>query len=196
MEVASPVRTADGSAGRKPRGDSARLPPTPGRKRQDPVYVDAVSRDSDEIDRAAWAKLLNELLISAGLTPETAAAPNGPIDANWRTIRKWLTKDQGISVRRIRDVARALGYPPTHALVQVGFLTQEETGLAGPTRPGPVPDPLLRRLAGALANQTIPDDDRGRLRRALQHSYDIWLEWIKTAAQEPTRRTGSASRPE
>lgn len=197
MTVATDVRTDDGEAAPELPVDSGSLLVVPGRERQITPYVDTV-RDSDEIDRGAWAKLLAELLHSAGLTPEQAAQPHGPVDANWRTIRKWLSRDQGISARRVRDVARALGYPATHALVQVGFLTPEEAGLAGPAKVGPMPDPLLRRVSAALTDQYIPDEVRTHLRRGVQHAYDIWLEWVKTSMQDPTRDPGrrpEATRP-
>lgn len=183
MRTSVDARTAD-AHDRSPPAGRGRLRFTAGQKRQVTAYVAAV-RESDEIDRAAWAKLLTELLNSAGLTPEQAdVRAGGPVNAPWRTIRKWLSQETGVSARRVRDVARDLGYPTAHALVQVGFLSREEVGLSGPVRPTAGPDPLLRRVGNALTNETIPEDLRAKLRRGVQAAYDSWLDWLKTLGQE------------
>jgi len=141
-------------------------------------------RESDEIDSAAWAKLLTELLAAADLTPEQAARPNGPVPANWRSIRRWLSREQGVSAAKVRDVARALGYSPAHALVEVGFLERAEVGLAPPARPQ---DPLVRRVDTALTDQRLPDDVKSLLRRGVQAAYDLWLDMYRgRSPKEPS----------
>lgn len=153
-----------------------------GRKRQLNAYVPDV-RETDEIDPEQWAKLLEALLRAANLTPEAAAQPAGPVPATWRTIRKWLSGESGVSARKVRDVTRSLGYPPVRALVEVGWLQHTEvgvTGLAAP--PSASSDGLVRKIAAALADQRIPTPVRSVLRRLLQGAYDGWLDMHQAKA--------------
>lgn len=156
-------------------GHSLRL--APGREQQVNGHDSAVPRESDEIDPETWARLLGTLLRAANMSPEQAAMPAGPVPASWGTIRKWLTKRQGVTARSVRDVARALDYPPARALVEVGFLTPGEvgvTGLAAP--PAPVSDPLVRKIAASFADRRVPEKNRAILRRLLQSAYDAYLD--------------------
>lgn len=177
-----PVQRRSISA-RAPRAvvkDSLSLKPS--RQRQVNAYVADV-RESEEIDPERWATLLESLLRAADLTPETAAQPAGPVPATWRTIRKWLSGEQGVGARKIRDVTRALGYPPVRALVEVGWLQPNEvgvTGLAAP--PSASADTLVRKIAAALADQRIPTTVRSVLRRLLQGAYDGWLDMNQAKA--------------
>lgn len=144
-------------------------------------------RGSDNIDRAAWAELLAELLASAGLTPETATGDAGPLDVTPSTMYRWLRQAQGVSAHQVRDIARVLDYPPVHALVKVGFLTAAEAGIAGPARPKPATDPLLQRIAGHLTDANLPEATRAELHRIVQQAFNMWLGLLKSAAQRPAR---------
>jgi hypothetical protein len=151
-------------------------------------------RESDEIDRELWASLLGGLLRAADLTPETAAQPAGPVPATWRTIRKWLNQESGVGAGKVRDVCRALGYPPVRALVEVGWLQHSEvgvTGLAAP--PSASADPLVRKINASLSAQAIPVSVRSVLRRMLQGTYDGWLELH--GARPPRDIVSKAARP-
>lgn len=137
-------------------------------------------RESDEVDRAAWAKLLAELLAAAGMTPEQAGAPGGPVGTNWRTIRRWLAQDHGVTAVKVRDVCRDLGYPPLEGLVQVGFLTREEVGLTrDPVAPAPPLPAPLRQVADVLSDPKIPEEPKTQLRRAVSAAYDLWLSMYR-----------------
>lgn len=150
---------------------------------QDADYGEPVSR-SDAVDRAAWAALLGELLDAAGLTAETAAAPRGPLALTPQTIYRWRNQGMGASVHQVRDVCRALGYPPAHGLVRVGFLTAEEAGIAGPAAVTGR-DPLLRRLTHDLGSPNLPEAARAELRRQLTDAHQGWLRMLKALAQRP-----------
>lgn len=184
MEVSSNVIDV-----RHPRSAvNATLHLAPGRKRQVTTYVPSV-REGDDIDREQWARLLEQWLRAADLTPERAAAPVGPIDANWRTIRKWLDQEQNVGARRVRDVARALGYPPTRALVEVGFLDPTEVGVTGLAAPPSAPtDPVIRKVNAALSNQAIPDGVRTVLRQLVDSAYQGWLRMQNQPPKEPSAR--------
>jgi hypothetical protein len=119
---------------------STSLSLAPATTRQEDPYRDRVARDSEEVDKAAWAKLLAELLAAAGMSPEQAAAPAGPVNTNWRSIRRWLSQQQGVSAKSVRDVCRALNYPVVDGLVRTGFLTAQEARLV--REPTPVAPPL------------------------------------------------------
>jgi hypothetical protein len=149
-----------------------------------------VVRESEEIDKAAWAKLLAELLAGAGMTPEQAAAPAGPVTTNWRTIRRWLAQQHGVSAKSVRDVCRDLGYPPLDGLVRVGFLTAEEArmGRAPVAAAPPMPAPL-RQIADVLSDDRVPDEPKTQLRRAVNAAFDVWMSMYKLRApREPAAR--------
>lgn len=153
-------------------------------------------RESDEIDRVAWAKLLAELLAAAGMTPEQAGAPNGPITANWRTIRRWIAKDQGVTAKSVRDVCRELGYPPVEGLIRVGFLTAEEAKLARtPTVVAPPLPAPLRQVADILSDPKIPDEPKVQLRRAISAAFDLWQSMYRLRAprERPVRPADRAA---
>lgn len=161
---------------------STRLADMTGQLGQNNAYGSDV-REGEELDRAAWATLLGGLLMSADLTPEQAAQPVGPVPAGWRTIRRWLKQETGVSALAVRDVSRALGYPPTRALVEVGFLQHQEvgiTGLAAP--PSASADRDIRKYQATLADKRIPTGTRSILRRLLNSAYDSWLEMYEARA--------------
>lgn len=156
-------------------------------------YRDPMARESDDVDRAAWAALLGELLASAGMTPEQAAQPAGPVSVNWRTIRKWLRqeKDGGVSVAKIRDVCRDLNYPVLDALVRVGFITAEEARLARePIAPAPPLPRPLRQIADVLTDRRVPDAPKGQLRQAVQAAFDLWagMYRLRPPRERPAQR--------
>jgi hypothetical protein len=155
-------------------------------------YGDVVG--SDEVDGEAWARLLMELLASAGMTPEQAAAPQGPVSVNWRTIRRWLSGQSGASAVKVRDVCRELGYPRLDALVRVGFLTSEEARMSRrPVSPAPPLPDLLRQIADVLADKRIPDQPKQQLQAGVQAALDMWLAMLKLRApREPAIREETA----
>ncbi len=148
-----------------------------------------MARESDEVDNAAWAQLLAELLAAAGTTPEQAAAPAGPVNVSWRTLRRWLAQG-GASAVKVRDVCRDLNYPVIDALVRVGFLTAEEARLS--RSPVPVAPPLpapLRQIADVLSDAKVPEEPKTQLRRAVSAAYDLWLSMYRLRApREPSAR--------
>jgi hypothetical protein len=154
-------------------------------------------RESDEIDRGAWAKLLAELLAAGGfLTPEQASAPIGPISANWRTIRRWLTQEQGVTARSVRDVCRELHYPPVDALVRVGFLTATEAKLSrSPAIVSPPLPPPLRQIADVLTDRRIPPNVKAPLQDALRAAFDAWADMLKLHPPKEPRLTGRDRTP-
>ena len=140
-------------------------------------------RDSDEVDGHAWALLLTELLASAGLTPEQAGKPAGPVSVYWRTIRKWLKEESGVSAAKVVTVCRDLNYPPLEALVRVGFLTADEARLS--RLPAVVSPPLpapLRQIADVLSDPRVPEVPKTQLRRAVASALDVWAEMYKLRA--------------
>lgn len=164
-------------------------------------YVSDV-RESDEIDREQWARLLTRLLLEAHLSPEQAARPVGPVPAAPRTIRKWLTKEGGVGAAKVRDVARSLGYPVPRALVEVGFIGADEFGVTGLTAPPSrsTRDPLMRRIDASLAPESgVPEEVKGVLRQLLDAAYGSWLRMYAIGGgHEPpaSKRTGRPARSE
>jgi hypothetical protein len=154
-----------------------------------------VARDSEEVDKAAWAKLLAELLAAAGMSPEQAAAPAGPVNTNWRSIRRWLSQQQGVSAKSVRDVCRALNYPVVDGLVRTGFLTAQEARLV--REPTPVAPPLpapLRQIADVLSDEKVPEEPKTQLRRAVSAAFDVWANMYRLRApRERSARERSQS---
>lgn len=152
-----------------------------------------MARESEEIDRAAWAKLLAELLAAAGMTPEQAGTPVGPVRTNWRTIRRWLGQEHGVSARAVRDVCRDLGYPPLDGLVLVGFLTAEEAKMGRvPVAAAPPMPASLRQIADVLSDDRVPEEPKTQLRRAVAAAFDVWMGMYRLRApKEPAARERS-----
>jgi hypothetical protein len=181
--------TADPPCGERPAVNASLALAPDTRTAEDP-YRERVVRESDETDKAAWAKLLAELLAARGMTPEQAASPDGPVSVNWRTLRRWLAQDQGVSAKSVRDVCRDLGYSPLDALVRVGFLTPDEAKMARDpiSVPPPLPQPL-RRIADVLSDDRVPDEPKTQLRRAVSAAFDVWMSMYKLRApREPAAR--------
>lgn len=173
--------------------------PKSGRIASDCAYGDPVARESDEIDRAAWAQLLKELLDAAGMTPEQASyQTGGPVSVSWRTLRRWQAQEHGVSAARVRDVCRELGYEPVEALVRVGFFSREEARLtrAPAAVASPLP-PLLRQIMDVLTDKRIPDDVKGHLRQAVAAAFDVWASMYKLRAprERPARDRSNPSVP-
>lgn len=175
--------------------DSLSLVPAPGAG-NDP-YGEGV-RDNEEIDRAAWAKLLTELLDSAGMTPEQAGYTpprpgqgpprSGPVTTNWRTLRRWLNQEHGVSAKSVRDTCRELGYPPIDGLVRVGFLTADEARMGRlPVTAAPPLPKELRQIVDVLASDRFPDTSKRQLRRALDAAYDVWrgMDRLRAPRERP-----------
>lgn len=116
------------------------------------------------------------MLAAQDLTPETAAHPVGPVPVNWRTIRKWQSGETGATAKKVRDTARAFGYSPTRALVEVGFLDANEAGIAGlGAMPSPRMDPVAREVNSSLTSQYVTQPARAELRRVVKAVYDNWF---------------------
>lgn len=74
---------------------------------------------SAEIDRAAWARVVTQLVQqeSAGNKTRFAAA----IGVDRKTVTRWVQGDHAVSEESVRAVARALGLPARDLLIQVGY---------------------------------------------------------------------------
>lgn len=160
-------------------------------------YGDPVAREPDEIDRAAWAQLLSELLAAANMTPEQASyETGGPVQVSWRSMRRWLTQDHGVSAARVRDVCRAFNYPVVDALVRVGFMTPEEARIERePVAVAPPLPPPLRTIADVLADKKIPAQVKDQLRAAVQAAFDLWMNMYRLRApkERPPRDRSTSS---
>jgi hypothetical protein len=156
------------------------------------TYVAGV-RETDDIDMDRWSALLFELMTARGYgSPEAMVEPQGPVAAHARTVRKWLKQESGAGIKQVRDVARALGYPPALALVRVGFLEPAEVGTAGLVAPPPgVPDPLVQQITANLHPTRHTEAERSMLRRYLQAGVDSWQAWLRTIRQAPPPERGA-----
>lgn len=167
-----------------PEATRGRLPLVSGLEWQSTPYLDDV-RESEEIDRDKWSELLERLLREGKLTPETAARPVGPVPAAARTIRKWISGESGVGATKVRDVARSLGYSPSRALIEVGFLDTTEFGITGLTAASPLTDPTLIQIQRSLAHEATPEQTRTILRRSVRAAYDSWLAMQGIGGHEP-----------
>lgn len=148
------------------------------------------------INTAEWASLLREQLAERGLTPLTAATPAGPVPAGVATIRRWLdNRAQVVSVEKILEVCRALGYPVPRALVRVGILRPEEVGVVGLAPTTPVLVPIVHRINGLLHNRRIPEAARDWLGELLEATVSFWAKSLgapgtpeRNATPAPARR--------
>src|SRR5260370_10191807 len=179
------IQVHPSASGRTDRAARGTMPLVPGLQGQVRPYIAEV-RQSDEIDRDRWAALLARLLLEADLTAEQAAHPVGPVPVASRTIYKWLNREVGVGPTKVRDVVRAFGYPSARALVEVGWLDNEEVGITGLSARQPAADPLVRQIGASLAAQTVPEETRGILRRSLRTVYDPWVQMHGVGGHEPS----------
>lgn len=76
------------------------------------------------VDRAEWAKFINELLDE---TPKrNKAALSRRIDFRERTIDRWLRGENDVDEASVRQVAGRTGRKPMELLIRVGIYSHDE----------------------------------------------------------------------
>lgn len=76
------------------------------------------------VDRAEWAKFIEELLDE---TPKrNKAALSRRIDFRERTIDRWLRSDVDVAEGSVRQVAERTGRKPMELLIRVGIYSRDE----------------------------------------------------------------------
>lgn len=124
-------------------------------------YRDEVA-DRANIDRAAWAALIAQLIDTTADGNQTKFATT--VKVTPRTVSRWLNQEVSVNSDNVRDVARLLGHNPTDMLVQVGYLRPEETSRG---RREPL-DPDVRKILAMLADPTTPPEQRQFMRQMLR----------------------------
>ncbi len=152
------------------------------------------------VDAEAWSILLGELLASARVSQASLADQVG---VDEKTIGRWRRQEFAPKPENVRDVARALDYPPLHALVRVGFLTAEEADLTdGPAKvPQPLPQPL--QLANRiLSDPVVPNNAKELLTRGINAAVELWADTMQiraprepSAAERARKRSGTKMAP-
>lgn len=94
-------------------------------------------------------------------------------------LSKWWSGATQPNLESLRKMAPHLGVRLGDLLVRSGQATPEELGMRGqpPTPPSTPREPLLREVAAALQDESVPQEERDHLRRGMQHAYDLWREW-------------------
>lgn len=136
-------------------------------------------RPRSSVDPTKWATLLDEIL---------ANRPDAPMPASEQTVRKWRKGQSGVTADMVRDVCRALGWPVARALVEVGWLTPDELGVAGFVPLKPPPEPRLHPLAKRI-NTMLTDPRFGSV-------YDFAVATFEGAYQLIVRTRRSQPRRE
>lgn len=86
------------------------------------VRYDAVV--AGDVDRAEWAKFINELLDETPKRNKAALARR--IDFRERTIDRWLRGDTGVDEASVRKVADRTGRNPVELLIRLGVYSRDE----------------------------------------------------------------------
>lgn len=131
---------------------------------------------------------LRKLMDAKGFDTDADLSRATGIDSSM--ISKWWSGTQP-SIDSLRKVAPRLGVRLGDLMVHAGLATPDELGMTAPPPPPPPPsprDPLIRKIAAALVDDGVPEDERSRLRRGVQHAYDLWQEWRDRPAERPSRR--------
>lgn len=151
---------------RRAKGGSKR-PPIMGRLRGQRLltpdmrvrYVEGVAERS--VDRAAWARLIAELINTEAGGNTTRFAQL--VGVTYKTVRRWILQQTEVSEDSIRQVADALHITPAKLLVGVGLYRPDE--LAAPAAPEPVADdPALQ----AILEADVPPRVKQRMIQRLQ----------------------------
>lgn len=112
----------------------------------------ALVAPADGIDRAAWAKLVADLLdreTKGKKLPFARLVGRDP-----RTVDRWLRCEVTVDEESVRQVARALDKSPVDLLVQVGYYRQSDLA----TIPqDPREDPVVQQI---MADPRLSEDER------------------------------------
>jgi transcriptional regulator with XRE-family HTH domain len=133
---------------------------------------------------------LHQLMDACGFVTDADLGRAAGIDGS--LLSKWRSGSAQPDIDSLRKLAPHLGVRLGDLLVSSGRATAEELGMAG--KPPPLPpvrrqEPLVRRVADALADEAIPTDERDRLRRGVQHAFDLWGEWrARPVEPQPQRQ--------
>lgn len=86
-------------------------------------YGGCVTTDG-HIDRAAWAELVNQLVLTEANGNQSKFAALA--DVTPKTVGRWLRQENDVSEQSVRDVARRLNRDPMELLVTVGYYAPHE----------------------------------------------------------------------
>lgn len=113
----------------------------------------ALVAPADGIDRAAWAKLVADLLereTKGKKLPFARLVGRDP-----RTVDRWLRCEVTVDEESVRQVARALDRSPVDLLVQVGYYRQSDLA---PTIPqDPREDPVVQQI---MSDPRLSEEER------------------------------------
>lgn len=109
----------------------------------------AVGVDEREVDRAAWAKLIDQLILSKSRGNKAAFARL--VGVTDKTITRWLAHSAAVSEESVRQVARACDINAMDALISIGYYDRAD--IDSPLDEGekaimsaPVPDAIRQRM--------------------------------------------------
>lgn len=85
----------------------------------------AVPVADGQVDRAAWARIVEELI--AAQTRGKIAPFARKVGVDPRTVSRWLAAEVNVSEESIREVARKTDQSPIQLLVEVGYYSHAET---------------------------------------------------------------------
>lgn len=135
--------------------------------------------DRREIDRAAWAEVVSELLREEVDTYGEHGAQSRlarRVDVSPNTIQRWREQKVTVATDNVNAVAEATGRSPIDLLVRVGYYTPEDVQerrehvlsimdyaadeLSALSEQPRFDDPLEGRLWHALAAVGLPEEER------------------------------------
>lgn len=134
-----------------------------------------------------FGRYLRALMDAKGYSSDAELSRATGVDSSM--ISKWWSGTQP-NIHSLRKLAPHLGVRVGDLIVNAELATPEELGMVGEPPPPPPPaprDPLIRKVAAALADDSIPSDERDRLRRGMQHALDLWLEWRHRPVEPQTQ---------
>lgn len=114
-----------------------------------------------EINRAAWAEMVETLLNEEAKGNKTAFA--AAFGADRKTVNRWLASDVDVSEESVRAVARAFKLSPIDLLIKVGYYRTEDMQISSDREPdliiqGPEGDLLLAQVKSANVRPSVKRD--------------------------------------
>lgn len=156
--------------------------------------------DDGQVNRAAWAALVVELLRTEAAGNQSRLA--GRVGVTAKTIGRWLQQKNDVSEQSVRDVARSLGRDPMDLLVKVGYYAPAEVQHMRRSQRAEVPDAETRqpdKVADPLGADPLPGEtpDEWEVRQKRIHVWSgnpLYTKEARASLEEAIERAAASMR--
>lgn len=122
------------------------------------------------VDRAAWAGIVNAALDTIPRRNKAQFARDVGVDI--KTVRRWLEQEVDVSEESVREVARVFDLNTTQLLIDVGFYSHDDLGVAVPSDLPAEDEESIRMIMASDLPEDVKSDLVGEIRRLQQQHVD------------------------